>query len=166
MRKLIYCLMAIALLASCSGETESNTLTISTTLTMEGPLFEGPNSAQYTYDGGFGELANVEGFSADNIEAITLSKAVIESSGENLDAFSNASLQLLSDNADMVKFATLNPIPAGQKQVELSVSKEADATELFKAGPFYILLDMGLKADQDENAEVKGTFTFNVKTSK
>ncbi|MEM6770324.1 MAG: hypothetical protein AAF597_07070 [Bacteroidota bacterium] len=116
----------LGLFSACGQETASKYAVNEQAFVMEGPLFQGPNTAQSS----FSPAMEAEG----SLTKATLASVVLQvPAGQNFDAFSNIVLQLVTGSSDMIQVGVLNPVPKGQSSLTLQVSKEADLTELLSS---------------------------------
>jgi hypothetical protein len=146
----------IGLLSSCGQETASNYPVNNQSFVMEGPLFQGPNTAQAS----FSPAMKAEG----ELTGATLASAVLKApEGQNFDAFSDIVLQLVTGSSDMVQVGVLNPVPKGQSSLTLQVSKEADLTELLSSEECVWVIDANIPVDMmDTTLTFSGDFSFDV----
>ncbi|MEO0899836.1 MAG: hypothetical protein AAFY71_25715 [Bacteroidota bacterium] len=149
-------LSVIALLSSCGEETVSNYPVKDQSFVMEGPLFQGPNTAQASFP------PAVEG--EGKLTGAKLTSAVLTvPEGQNFDAFSDVVLQLVTSSSDMVQVGVLNPVPKGQSSLTLQVSKEADLTELLSSEECVWVIDANIPVDMmDTTLTFSGDFSFDV----
>jgi len=127
---------------------------------MEGPLFQGPNTAQASFSPaieGEGELTGAK-----------LTSAVLKApEGQNFDAFSDVVLQLVTGSSDMIQVGVLNPIPKGQSSLTLQVSKDADLAELLASKECFLVIDANIPVDMmDTTLNFSGDFSFDVTHTK
>ena len=151
---------------SCSPNTEQATYKLENiNFDFEGPLFEGPNTGQYTVKVNLSD--QLDGIEAKQIHNATLKSAVI-TAGEGTDfgLVSSLVLQLASDDAEMASAGVLNPVPEGTEEASLQPSSEAELTDFFKGESFILVLDAGLTEDLYDNMQLKGTFEFNLDIKK
>lgn len=72
-------------------------------------------------------------------------------------------LQLAADDAPMQKVAVLNPVPQGVRAVALQAAQEQKGIDrFFKQNAMYIVADINLNADHDDNLELKDNFRFEI----
>ncbi|MEM6265134.1 MAG: hypothetical protein AAGI38_21680 [Bacteroidota bacterium] len=150
----------MGLLASCGTETASNYAVSDQSFVMEGPLFQGPNSAQAS----FSPAMEAEG----KLTKATLASAMLEvPEGQNFDAFSDIVLQLVTGYSDMIQVGVLNPVPKGQSSLTLQVSQEADLTELLSSEECFWVIDANIPVDMmDTTLTFSGDFSFEVTHTK
>jgi len=127
---------------------------------MEGPLFQGPNTAQAS----FSPTMDAEG----KLTRATLSSAVIKApEGQNFDAFSDVVLQLVTSSSDMIQVGVLNPVPKGQSSLTLQVSNEANLSELLSSDECVWVIDANIPVDMmDTTLTFSGDFSFDVTHTK
>ncbi len=155
---LLFCILG--LFVSCGQETASEYAVNEQSFVMEGPLFQGPNTAQAS----FAPAMDAEG----SLKKATLASAVLKApAGQNFDAFSNIVLQLVTGSSDMIQVGVLNPVPKGQSTLTLQVSKEADLTELLSSAECVWVIDANIPVDMmDTTLTFSGDFSFDVVHSK
>ena len=153
-------LSVVGLLTSCGQETASNYPVNNQSFVMEGPLFQGPNTAQAS----FAPAMTAEG----ELTKATLASAVLEvPEGQTFDAFSDIVLQLSTGSSDMIQVVVLNPVPKGQTSLTLQVSKEADLTELLSSEECVWGIDANIPVDMmDTTLTFSGNFSFDVTHTK
>jgi hypothetical protein len=160
-KTLIFVLL-VSIFASCGGGVDKVYEIKDVELRVEGPLFDGPNSASSIHKVDLSQIAS----EASKIKGASLSKIVLTlPDSANFDMFSDFKFQLTADAADMVEAAQLNPVPAGKSSIELQSSSEADLTEFFKLNEFIILIDGNLKEEYYDNLNFKADLVFNLKVS-
>ncbi|MCR9102930.1 MAG: hypothetical protein NXI25_23460 [bacterium] len=156
----LFGIIGMLLLSSCGQETASTYPVNDQSFVMEGPLFQGPNTAQTS----FTPAMKGEG----KLTSATLSSAVLKApEGQNFDAFSDVVLQLVTSSSDMVQVGVLNPVPKGQSSLTLQVSNEADLSELLSSGECVWVIDANIPVDMmDTTITFSGDFTFDVTHTK
>jgi hypothetical protein len=165
MNKLILLTAVLAiLLSSCR---ESHTLTFRTqpiVLTASGPLFEGANTAQGQFNPALADFLKQQGFSIDNLDEALLTKAsLVLSDSLNSDLISEVTLQLASDDVDMQKVGVLNPVPANQTQLDMSIAQEQQKiADLLRQNNVLVVADVNLRADTAVDWTAKGTLEFSI----
>ena len=161
MKNIILLFLGVALLASCSeGITKKYTID-NIDVTVEGPLFDGPNTMQATHSI---DLSTIEaGLLPEHIQSVKLTKAsVITADSASFNGVRNFVLQFTSADAKMQKAGVLNPVPQNTSPVELTPSAEADLTDNFKQKELIIILDADLEGDRDESLTYTGNFEFEI----
>lgn len=158
---LLIALPALILL-SC-GKTESREFSLATEMVFEGPLFEGPNTAQYTMESAWSDFLTAQQIQLDDIKSVTLTSATITLDPNfETSLVSDLGLTFAADEIEMVQVAGLNPLPANANQVELTISNEVDVTPFFKQAKFIVLLDAGVGEELYDNYTASARFNFNV----
>lgn len=161
MKNIVLLFLAVAALASCSeGITKKYTIE-NIDVTVEGPLFDGPNTMQATHSI---DLSTIEaGLLPEHIQAVKLTKAsVTTADSAAFNSVRNFVLQFTSADAKMQKAAVLNPVPKNTALVDLMPSTEAELTENFKQKEIIIILDADLEGDRDESLTYTGNFEFEI----
>jgi hypothetical protein len=131
----------------------------------DGPLYEGPNPAQFTVAIDLKAIfkdAYKEGMA---IEHAVLKKAeVIPAESVSFKGVSALVLSLSSDNPDikMRELAVLNPVDTLASKAVLKPSPKADATDYFGEKQFYVVLDATLAKDMEASLKLKGDFEFEL----
>jgi hypothetical protein len=148
-------LFVLVMFQSCSSN-KTEQVSMQITAASEGPYFSGSNSFFSEYNVDLTTLISKKALKADNIKSVKLSKASIQSlEGAEVDfsQFSSASLQVVADNAPMTSIAILNPILENTSgAIALTVSEEAELTDVFKESSFTFLLDLDFKEDNYDDA--------------
>ena len=153
-------------ITSCSRADQTSTIQLSETFTLEGPLFEGSNPAQIVYPVNLSSLLGDKYHEGISIAEAKLSSAKISAlDSANLNGISSMVLSLAADNPElkMLELGVINPVKAGSAEVMLNPSLEADAGKYFLEKQFYIVLDVALPADREENMALKGEIEFTIK---
>lgn len=149
-------------LSSCSEGIKKDYSIEALEFSMEGPLFEGPNSASVVHTIDFESL----GVQATQVEDARLMKVVLYTADSlNFDLFSDFKFQLTADDAAMTEAAQLNPVPTGKNRIELTTSSEAELGDFFKLKKFIVLIDGNLKEDLYDNINFKADLEFSVVVS-
>lgn len=161
--KKIYLIAIFAFgLFSCGKQTENVIEVKDVVLEAEGPYFEGPNTFQSVIKG---TLKN-NNINPEQVEGVILTSATItlpDSIEEG--AIQDLSLQLVSNNSDMMKVGFINPLPSNQKEITLTVASEQDGlNKIFSNDDFILLLDANLKKDMEATFNFKANLTFKILT--
>jgi hypothetical protein len=74
-------------------------------------------------------------------------------------------LSVASDNPElkMLELGVINPIKEGSTNAVLNPSAEANAGKYFQEKQYYIILDVALAQDLDDNLALKADIKFNLK---
>lgn len=153
-------------MTACGGGGDKTTYSLKDVeFTLSGPLFEGPNPAQYTV------VVDLKTLLGDQYkEGLKITHAVLKSAHirpvdiANFDGVSNFVISLASDNPElqMKELAFLNPVKSGTTDAALSVSNEVTAEDYFGEKQFYIVMDAGLAKDIEADMVFKGDFEFEM----
>lgn len=161
MKNIFLLFLAVAIFASCSeGITKKYTID-NIDVTVEGPLFDGPNTMQATHSI---DLSTIEaGLLPEHIQSVKLTKAsVTTADSAAFNGVRNFVLQFTSADAKMQKAGVLNPVPQNTSPVELTPAAEAELTDNFKQKELIIILDADLEGDRDESLTYTGNFEFEI----
>ena len=161
--KKIYLIAFIAFgLFSCGKQTENVIELKDVVLEAEGPYFEGPN----TFQSAIKTALKNNNINPEQVEGVVLTSATITlPAGIEEGAIQDLSLQMVSNNSDMIKVAFINPLPSNQKEITLSIASEQDGlNKIFSNDDFIILLDANLKKDMEATLNFKANLTFKILT--
>jgi len=145
--------------------TESQTITFQTapiTLVALGPLFEGTNTAQGDFSPHIADYLKQQGLAPSSLQNATLQKVFL-TLPDSLpsDLVSEITLQLAADQVDMQKVAVLNPVPAGQTQLTLSVAQEQKKiADLLQQNKMLLVADVNLKKDMGADWQATAVLEF------
>ncbi len=161
--KKIYLIALFAFgLFSCGKQTENVIEVKDVMLEAEGPYFEGPNTFQAAIKG----VLKNNNINPEKLEGVTLTSATItlpDSIEEGV--IQDLSLQLVSNQSDMMKVGFINPLPSNQKEITLTVASEQDGlNKIFSSDDFILLLDANLKKDMEATLNFKANLTFKILT--
>jgi hypothetical protein len=157
-------LLALLLLAACGATETIEYKSGPITLTAEGPLFAGSNTAQGTWEPDLAALLDRIGAKPGQLRSARIVEATL--SGD-LTGVRGVVLQLASDNLDMGSVAVLNPLPEGRNDVALQVANEQRNTAAYlKEKSVTVVADLDLDADSDEDRHVIGSFTIELNLRK
>ena len=153
-------------MTACGGGGDKTTYSLKDVeFTLSGPLFEGPNPAQYTVSVDLKEILGDRYKEGVEISGASLKSAHIRSvDSANFDGVGSFVVSLASDNTDlkMKELAFLNPVKPGTTDAVLSVSNEVTAEEYFAEKQFYLIVDASLLKDLEANMVFKGDFDFEL----
>lgn len=156
---------SIILFTSCA-EKETISFEVQQEVLFEGPLFEGPNSGQFSVSEAFNQFLKSNGIERSRITKVVLNsaEATVDTVTEDLNV-TDAGLTFAGGELDMIQVAGLNPFPEGEESGRLTVSQEAEITPFFKKDDFILLLDLGFDNDlyDDYRAEVALRFDVTFK---
>lgn len=150
-------------LASC-GSKQSTNITIETTVTADGPFFEGGNSFMAPVSVNLKELVKDENFKeASNVQLVSVELTVGDEQVSDLSIFNSASFQFLSDNNPMTTVAILNPLVFKGRSINLTTSDEAELMPFFEGKDFTALLDLDFtEYVEEESMSVLVKMNFKV----
>jgi hypothetical protein len=151
-------------LLSC-GTTSEYTLVINdVSMTAEGPLFEGVNTATGSWTVDISEFLNEHNASLDDIKsARLLNAALVMEDSINFDILSEVTFLMAGDNTEMRKVALLNPVPFGQTSIALSIAEEQkQVAAFFKESAITFVADVNIIQDTFIDLKMKGNFTFEL----
>jgi hypothetical protein len=158
--------LALTLMTACGGGGDKTTYSLKDVeFTLSGPLFEGPNPAQYTVSVDLKEILGDRYKEGVKISDASLKSAHIRSvDSANFDGVGSFVVSLASDNPElkMKELAFLNPVKPGTTDAVLSVSNEVTAEEYFAEKQFYLIVDASLLKDLEANMVFKGDFDFEL----
>ncbi len=153
----VLALATVSILAACTGGSgDHHAVQIKdAVVTLEGPLFAGPNQGQYAFKLDLAKelgSAYTEGMTVESARITAVEVASADSLG--LSSFRSFVVSLASDNADvaMQEAAFKNPLPEGASRVSLDVSPEAELGSLLQQGTVYLVLDADLAEDYLEGS--------------
>jgi hypothetical protein len=162
MKKLIWS-AALALsmgLWSCSGSGEHQDYVLENVeFAVSGPIYEGSETAQYEVQLDEKLLGQVSGASLKSVRIHSEDSA-------GLSMLGSAAFSMVGEKADMSGMAVLNPVPDGSTEAELQVSTEADPSVYFKEGKFYLVMELGINQDLEQDVAVLGDFVFDLEIKK
>ncbi len=166
--KILFQIIAVSVMLASCGSDQTITYTLKDVeFTAEGPLFEGPNTMQYELANAINDTLKKAGFTKDQLEKVQLKSASFSTTDSvGFSAFNSITLQLAAQNTPMTNAGVINPIPAGAKNAELTVSKEAELTDFFIQDKIFLVTDANLSKDQDASAQFKANIVFELTVSK
>jgi hypothetical protein len=162
MKKIYLIVLVVFGLFSCGKKTENVIEVKDVVLEAEGPYFEGPNTFQSVIKG----ILKNNNINPEQVEGVVLTSAIITlPEGIEEGAIQDLSLQLVSNNSDMMKVGFKNPLPSIQKEINLTLATEQDGlNKIFSNDDFIILLDANLKKDMEATLNFKANLTFKILT--
>lgn len=150
----------VLVLFACGGGKTSN-ITLETTVSAEGPFFQGGNSLVADIPLNIKELVGDE--SLQEVTSVKVTKAVMQMEEGALASFNNATLQFVSDANPMTTVAIINPISGEGESVNFTTSDEAEIESFFNEESFTVLLDLDFKEDQYlETVEAKVNMNLTI----
>lgn len=160
MKKLLFVSLLSIALFSCKDQKVTSIELNDITLAAEGPYFEGPNSFQAT----IASTLKNNNINPENVDKIVLTSATIILPDSIEDGLiQDFSLQLVSNTSEMQKVAFINPLPAGKKEIVLTVAQEQeDIDAIFSKEEFITLLDANFSKDIEETMSFKAKLKFDI----
>lgn len=160
-------LSALLLLLGSCGERETLSFETAQSFSFEGPLFEGPESAQASLAHDLNAFLKEKGIDRKQIKAVQLVEVeVTRDEDYPLELVTDAGLTFAGSGMDMTQVAVLNPVPSDQAAFQLKVSNEAESAPFFKAEDFILLLDIGFGDDVDDDYRATARMRFEVTIKK
>ena len=162
MKKLIWSAALVLSMGlwSCSGSGEHQDYTLENVeFTVSGPIYEGSETAQYEVQLDEKLLGQVSGASLKSVH-------VHADDSAGLSMLGSVAFSMVGEKADMSGMAVLNPVPAGVSEADLQVSTEADPSVYFKEGKFYLVMELGINQDLEQDVTLKGDFVFDIEIKK
>lgn len=161
----IYMFLLLVFSAACKDQKKLYSFELKdVAMFAEGPLFEGSNTVQAELNSPLEQFLKDHQIGMDQISRITLKKAGIavgDSSDFNL--YQSITLQLASENSDMMQIAVLNPFPKNVQQAELKVAGEQDKlSEILKQKQIFLVGDALIGADTSANIDFKCRLEFEI----
>ena len=130
---------------------------------LEGPLFEGPNSGQASISETFSRWLEEQGLTRDDIVSVQLKEVILVNTSNPAEGLiSDAGLTFAGGDLEMTQVAVLNPVPSSAAGAKLTTGTEANITPFLKLNEFIVLLDLGLANDLDDNLEATVKMKFEV----
>lgn len=163
MQKILFFLLSTTIiLSSCSKGRQINFTTDEITLTASGPIIEGANTATGDINLSLNDFLQKNGASIEELSDAKLVKATLSLPDSlSSDLMSEVTLQIAADAADMQKVAVINPVPEGQKSVELTVAQEQKGVEkILKQPKITFVADINAKKEIENDLVLKGKFEF------
>lgn len=160
-------MFALLLLLMACGERETLTFETVREFEFEGPLFEGPESAQASIADDLNAFLKSNDIERKQIKSVKLAEVeVTRDDAYEAELVTDAGLTFAGSGMDMTQVAVLNPVPSDQKAFKLNVSSEAEAAPFFKAEDFILLLDIGFGDDVDEDYSATARMRFEITIKK
>lgn len=156
-------LLALLLVAVACGKTEKvDYKADEITLTAEGPLYDGSNTATATWKADMADILG-EGKLADaRLTAVTITAA----EPADLALISDITLQFAGKNVAMQKVAFLNPLPDGANSVTLQVADDQKGlADFFALDEITVVADLNLKGEYEGNMTLKAKLDFSFDVS-
>lgn len=162
MKTTVFAVLAAFMLATtaCSN---TETLTLESeevTLTAEGPLYDGSNtaSAEWTAD-----LSGLEIAAADIQSARVKSITITAENPADLALIQDITFQFAGKDVSMQQVGFLNPVPEGATTLNLQVADEQEEiAPFFKLSNMTWVSDVNLKAEKEDNLQLKVRLNFEL----
>ena len=159
--RIMYFLLAVFLLTSCSKKIKQNLVLEPITLAAEGPYFEGPNSFQGKIDSDLNQFLQLKEFTKEQINDIKIVKAIVflDSLAINIQ---DLTLQVVSEKESMQKVAFINPLTQANENIQLLVAQEQkDLAPYFLEGGT-LVLDANFMKEIDQNMSFKVSLELEI----
>jgi hypothetical protein len=158
-------LLFVALVAAvaCSKPQLVELETPEVTLTAEGPLFDGANTASGNWEI---DLAQRQ-IDPQSIQSARVKSIVIScDSVADLSLLRDITFQITGEGVNMQRVAVLNPVPQGASSLELVVADEQEEiAALLKLPALTLVADVNFTGDRDENLVLKAKVVFEIETN-
>lgn len=151
MKTLAYtALIALLLLAGCAATETKEVTTEALVLTAEGPLYDGSNTATFTWKPDLVAMLG-EGYTAADIKSARITAVQFGAvDGAAQDLMSDVTFQLAASGVAMQKVAFINPLPTGQNLVALQVAENQKGLgDFFKRDEITLVADVNLTEEWD-----------------
>ena len=161
---LFWLISPLLLLSACKKEIKTTFSLNNVALLAEGPLTEGSNTAQGTVKEALAAFLKEHNLTPEQITNVKLTKAVVHTPDSvGFDLVKSITLQLASDDAEMVEAGVVNPIPAGAKMATLQLPAEPkNMLYTLKQNTFTLVADLDIKQDTSMNFPLTGDLEFEV----
>jgi hypothetical protein len=180
MRKILLwsAVLPLLFISACGKGSKSQIVTLNDLeFSFEGPLYEGPNTAQYAWKVNLKELlkdqyqegmkikgAKILAAEVKETECVSDSNSEESAGCYGFEQIKSLVLSFASNNKaiSMQESALLNPIDATKKSQTLNVSGEADLTAFLNESDVYIVLDADISEDIDDNFALRTNITLEL----
>jgi hypothetical protein len=166
MRKIQLWFFVFLLISACQQERVNNELLLNDLeIALEGPLFEGSNTAQCEVESPLAGFIAEHKLDVESLKEAKLTELTITTDdSSNFNLYQSITIQLVSENTDMVKVAVINPVPQNTNSIQLKIADEQKGIiKLLKQDKIYIIADAILNNDSDMNMNLKCNLKFNIK---
>ena len=145
-------LIALLLLAGCAATETKEVTTEILVLTAEGPLYDGSNTATYSWQPDLAALLG-EGYTAADIKSARITAVQFGAEDEAAQGLvSDVTFQLAGSGVAMQKVAFMNPMPSGQNLVALQVAEDQKGLgDFFKLDEITLVADVNLTGEWEDN---------------
>lgn len=156
----------IFVLTGCSNNesTEKDLLIENIEIMAEGPLFEGSNTGQALIETPIASFLTEHGLNKEQLNNAKVSEIVLSTDDStNFDLFQSITLQIVSDQTDMIKLGLINPIEKNSQSLTLKIAEEQEKLiEVLKQDNVYIIADAILNQDTDMGLKFKCKINFKI----
>jgi len=130
----------------------------------EGPLFEGSNTGQALIEAPLTNFLNEYKLTNEQLNSAKVSEIVLSTDDStNFDLFQSITLQIVSDQTDIIKLGLVNQIEKNSQSLTLKIAKEQEKLiEVLKQDNVYIIADAILNQDTDMSLKFKCKINFKI----
>lgn len=156
--------LAVTVMTSCGTEQTLIYESGAIPLVAEGPLFEGTNTAQGSWEPGIEAFLKEQGAELGQLREARVVGAYLSASDQlGFQGIRSVSIMIASDAQDMQQVAVLNPFPADQGRAELTTATEQKGLAgHLREHAVTVVADLDLDGDNDEDRHVIGSFTIEL----
>lgn len=161
---LIFTLIFVLVGCGNSESSEKDLLIENIEIMAEGPLFEGSNTGQALIEAPLSDFLNEHKLTNEQLNSAKVSEIVLTTDDStNFDLFQSITLQIVSDQTDMIKLGLINPIEKNSQSLTLKIAEEQEKLiEVLKQDNVYIIADAILTQDTDSNIKIKCKINFKI----
>ena len=154
----------VLFLFSCSSPVVEKMTSPELTLEMEGPIYEGANTAIGVWKNPLEAWLKSKNIDKEKIKNIKIVSVKFQPNSPLSEKdLQEITLQLTAKSADMQKIAFLNPYPAKTGLVDLKVAEEQNhILELFLSPELTVVADVNINKDFEENLSSKIILEFEI----
>ena len=122
---LIFTLVFVLVGCGSSESEEKDLLIENIEIMAEGPLFEGSNTGQALIEAPLSDFLNENKLTNEQLNSAKVSEIVLTTDDStNFDLFQSITLQIVSDQTDMIKLGLINPIEKNSQSLTLKIAEE------------------------------------------
>lgn len=166
MKTTLFAVLAAFILATtaCSN---TETLTFDSeevTLTAEGPLYDGSNTASADWTADFSQQGiDPAAIQSARVKSISISTA----NPADMALIQDITFQFAGKDVSMQQVGFLNPVPTGSSTLSLQIADEQeDIAKFFKLANMTWVSDVNLNAEKEDNLELKVRLGFELEVKK
>lgn len=154
----------VVLFTGCAKEETASFSVSNVPVGLEGPLFEGANTAQGDVADALAAILKEKGITAEQISSARLTGLNLTvPDSVNFNMYTGITVQLVSDKTDMIKVGVINPVPKDQRSIDLSVAGEQDKMlDLLKQNKFTVVTDVNVAADTSMDVNIQANLKFEI----